>query len=81
MIDGYQKAIKLATIEIDLAITGGKLLEGCLKEFRNIFTRESSPRIDRTDDLETLSRQIDGAPPIAIDNEQGRETSDQSSVY
>jgi hypothetical protein len=28
MIDGYQKAIKLATIEIDLAITGGKLSEG-----------------------------------------------------
>ena len=39
MIDGYQKAIKLATIEIDLAITGGKLLEGCLKEFRNILPR------------------------------------------
>ena len=43
MIDGYQKAIKLATIEIDLVITGGKLLEGCLKEFRNIFT-EKPPR-------------------------------------
>jgi hypothetical protein len=61
MIDGYQKAIKLATIEIDLAITGGKLSDGGLKEFRNIqkyLYREASASVDRKDDLETLSRRM-----------------------